>query len=547
MARLINAFDADQAAAQAVDENSNRSTQVSQVDAERAALLATLDKLGGLSTNTDDKLVYSGDRFVFPERYRDNIPGIYSYLQEHERAQNANTSFVRFFPARPHDGAAAMERAMRLLFGTTGAGVPTFTMFGSNPPQRKDVKVSLTETVSVPWGEISFAPLEATFTTHATENEDGQYVFALSVTAPKRQEKRVRAFFDLIEREIAQNSIYRGKAISVNGGGTSEPKFIDLSGVDANRVVYSAEVYRLLTAGLWSPIKYSGKLKAQGQSLSTTTLLEGPFGTGKSLAGYLTAQIAVEHGWTYIHVEPGEPIEKALDLARQYGPAVVWIEDVDIVAGGNQDRKRVVKVLEALDGVTTKVDGGLIVGMTTNHVEQLDAAVLRPGRIDTIVHVAEPDRPAFEGIIKATLPGDQSVTLDFDELWDEMGSKYVEEDGTTRVVESGMLPAFIVGSVKDSVRFALSRSGGEDPTVTTVDILDAARSLRRTFALQQASLNAPKPVDPVGVAIETAVERVLERAVPMDASDGQLRYGTAFTFNSVNNDYVIRRQKHGQK
>jgi transitional endoplasmic reticulum ATPase len=546
MAR-INFFDADQAADQVVDEHSHRSTQVTQVDAERAALLATLDKLGGLSTNTDDKLVYQGDRFVFPSRYKDNIPGIYNYLKEYERAQNAQTSFVRYFPARPNDGAAAMERAMRLLFGSTGAGVPTFTMFGANPPQRKDVKVSLTETISVPWGQISFEPLEAVFETHATNNEDGQYVFALSVTAPKRQEKRIRAFFDLIDREIALNSIYRGKAISVNGGGTSEPKFIDLSGVDPNRVIYAADVYRLLTAGLWAPIKYAEKLKAQGQSLSTTTLLEGPFGTGKSLAGYLTAQIAVAHGWTYIHVEPGEPIEKALELARQYGPAVVWIEDVDIVAGGNQDRKRVVKVLEALDGVTTKVDGGLIVGMTTNHVNSLDAAVLRPGRIDTIVHVAEPDRPAFEGIIKATLPGDQSAKLDFDELWESMGSTYVVEDGVSTVETSGMLPAFIVGAVKDSVRFALSRSGGEDPTVTTVDILDAARSLRRTFDLQQASLNAPKPVDPVGVALETAVERVMERAVPVDAVDGQLRYGSAFSFKAANNDHVIRKQKHAQQ
>lgn len=481
--------------------------------AEKEALLNALDVLGGLSTGTDDRLQFEGDKFTFPARYRGDLNGIHNFLYEYERSQEQETSFIHYFPARPHDGAAAMERALKRLFGAVGAGKTQVSMFGKKPPRRIDVKTSLTTTMSVPWGQIQFTDLEAIFETQATTNDDGQYVFALSVTAPKKNEKRIRALFDLIEDEIKQRSIYRGQAIAIRGD-QSEPKFIDLSGVDPSRVLYSADVYRQLAAGLWAPMRFSKELKAQGQTLKTTTLLEGPFGTGKSLAGVLTAQIAVQHGWTYIHVSPGERIESALDLARQYGPAVVWIEDVDTIAGGKQDQNRVVQVLEALDGVTTKVPGGLLVGMTTNYVEQLAPAVLRPGRIDTIVHVAQPDRPAFQGIIKAALPGGQADTLDFDELWAKMGSEW---DTTGKLTKEGMLPAFVVGATQDAMRYALARSGGLDPAVTTQDILDAAQSLERTFELQQAAQNAPTPIEPLGAAVREVLERTLEKAVFLDA------------------------------
>jgi len=537
---MANSFTFDPG--QLVRDFATPNPQQAQHKKEREALLNALDVLGGLSTAVDDKLVFEGDRFVFPSRYEGDVPGVYKFLKEYERSQNAETSFVRMFPARPHDGAAAMERTMKKLFGAVGSGIPTVTFFGSNPPQRIDVKTSLTETMSVPWGEISFEPLEATFETLATRNEDNQMVFAISVTAPKRMETRIRAFFDMIDRELAVGSIYRGKAIAVRGGDTNEPKFVDLSGVDPSRVLYAADVYRQLQAGLWAPIRYADELKKQGQTLKTTSLLEGPFGTGKSLAGVLTAQIAIDHGWTYIHVSPGERIETALQLARQYGPAVVWIEDVDTIAGGTEDRKRVVKVLEALDGVTSKVPGGLIVGMTTNHVELLDPAVLRPGRIDTIVHVAHPDEAAFKGIIKAALPGGQADTLDFDELWAKMGSRY---DDRGRITTEGMLPAFVVGATQDAMRYALARSGGKDSAVTTQDILDAAESLGRTFELQQASLNAPAPVDPVGVAVETAVERVLERATLVGQEGQTAPHGIrTFSFNHEHDRQVRSTQKH---
>jgi hypothetical protein len=257
MARL--SFDAEHAANTAVEQHSHRDTSVNPADAARAAILATLDALGGRNT-PEDGLLFEGENFKLPARYKNDLEGAERYLRQYRRGQEAETSFIRYFAARPHDGAAAMERAMRRLFGTVGAGIPTQTMFGSNPPRRLDVKVSLTETMSVPWGEIAFEPLNAVFTTAATHNDDGQFVFAVQVTAPKREEKRIRAFFDVVDDEIAKRSIYRGKAIAVRADSNAEPRFIDLSGVDPSKVIYAAPVYRQLSAGLWAPMRYADKL-----------------------------------------------------------------------------------------------------------------------------------------------------------------------------------------------------------------------------------------------------------------------------------------------
>lgn len=518
-----------------------------EVTAHREAIIGLLGELGGMTTG-EDKLTFRGEHFVFPARYEGNLPGIHKYLKEYEEAQNAETSMIRFFKAKPFDGAAAMERAMRKHFGSAGKGIPTVTMFGSNPPQRRDVKTGPNpgESISVPWGELHFEPLKATFETGAMYNEDDEYVFGINVTCPKRFEPHVRAFFELIDQEIRENSIYRGKAISIKDG-AQEPKFLDVSHIDPSTVAYSETVLRQLSAGLWSKIQHAEQLKALGQELRGKVLVEGPFGTGKSLSGVLTAQVALANKWTYIHVQPGDSIELALQLAVQYGPAVVWIEDIDQVASGTHDPRQIVRVLEALDGVTSKVDGGLLVGMTTNYVEKLAPAVLRPGRIDMIVHVAEPDRPAFEAMIRAVLPEGGADTLDFDQLWTEMGSEW-DEHG--ELIRGGLLPAFVVGAAKDAVNYAVSRSGGKDATVTTTDILDMAKSVSRTLELQKKAQEGQKVEDTVGQAVARVMEHTMERAVVLD-SDGDRQAGSygahAFTFVPDHSRSIRRRQKHNNK
>lgn len=57
-------------------------------------------------------------------------------------------------------------------------------------------------------------------------------------------------------------------------------------------------------------------------------------------------------------------------------------------------------VLE-MDGMTSKKNV-FVIG-ATNRPEQLDAALVRPGRLDTLVYVPLPDQASREGIIRAQL------------------------------------------------------------------------------------------------------------------------------------------------
>jgi ATPases of the AAA+ class len=54
-----------------------------------------------------------------------------------------------------------------------------------------------------------------------------------------------------------------------------------------------------------------------------------------------------------------------------------------------------------MDGMTSKKNV-FVIG-ATNRPEQLDAALVRPGRLDTLVYVPLPDQESREGILKAQL------------------------------------------------------------------------------------------------------------------------------------------------
>jgi transitional endoplasmic reticulum ATPase len=67
-----------------------------------------------------------------------------------------------------------------------------------------------------------------------------------------------------------------------------------------------------------------------------------------------------------------------------------------------------------MDGMTSKKNV-FVIG-ATNRPEQLDAALVRPGRLDTLVYVPLPDQSSREGILKAQLrktPVADDVDIDF--------------------------------------------------------------------------------------------------------------------------------------
>src|SRR5260221_7680361 len=165
------------------------------------------------------------------------------------------------------------------------------------------------------------------------------------------------------------------------------------------------------------------------------------------------------------------------DLARALLPAVVVLEDVDLVAEerslGPASSPVLFDLLDAMDGAAPDAD--LLFLLTTNRADLLEPALAaRPGRVDVAVEIALPDAPARERLL--TLYG-QNVPL---ALTAEDVNLAVE--GT-----EGPTASFL----KELIRRSVLESLHDDPALTAVtgahmtraldDLLDAAQAVTRTL------------------------------------------------------------------
>jgi len=142
-------------------------------------------------------------------------------------------------------------------------------------------------------------------------------------------------------------------------------------------------------------------------------LLYGPPGTGKTL---LAKAIATESGANFYSSSAAAFVEmfaglgaarirKLFQEARENAPAIVFIDELDAVGtarfGGAFNREHdqtLNQLLVELDGFATRDD--VVVMGASNRLQDLDPALLRPGRFDRQVNVAPPDLAGREAILK---------------------------------------------------------------------------------------------------------------------------------------------------
>lgn len=135
------------------------------------------------------------------------------------------------------------------------------------------------------------------------------------------------------------------------------------------------------------------KYKEMGAKLPRGVILYGPPGTGKTL---LARAIAGEAGVPFYQASGADFVEKYVGVgakrireifakAKKNAPCIIFIDEIDAIAGkrgGNddsgEDRKTINALLTEMDGFTN-TDDVLVIG-ATNRLEDLDEAVLRPGR-----------------------------------------------------------------------------------------------------------------------------------------------------------------------
>ena len=161
------------------------------------------------------------------------------------------------------------------------------------------------------------------------------------------------------------------------------------------------------------PLKHPELFEKLGIEAPKGILLYGPPGTGKTL---LAKAVATESEANFISVKGPEFISKwvgeseravreTFRKARQAAPCVIFFDEIDAIAparGSSGDARVTERVISQL---LTEMDGleelrDVVVIAATNRPDIIDPALLRPGRLDRLIHVPLPDKRARLEILK---------------------------------------------------------------------------------------------------------------------------------------------------
>ncbi len=163
------------------------------------------------------------------------------------------------------------------------------------------------------------------------------------------------------------------------------------------------------------PLKKPELFKKIGIQPPKGILLYGEPGTGKTL---LAKAVAASTNSTFIEVVGSELVQKFIgegaklvkeifELARKKAPAIIFIDELDALAakrievgtsGEREVNRTFMQLLAEIDGFKP-LDNVKIIG-ATNRKDILDPAVIRPGRLDRLIHIPTPNPEARLAILK---------------------------------------------------------------------------------------------------------------------------------------------------
>ncbi|CAB3403197.1 unnamed protein product [Caenorhabditis bovis] len=237
--------------------------------------------------------------------------------------------------------------------------------------------------------------------------------------------------------------------------------FEDVRGMDEAKL----EVEEIVSY-LKDPEKYS----RLGGRLPKGVLLVGAPGTGKTL---LARAIAGEAQVPFFHTAGSEfdevlvgqgarRIRDLFDKAKARAPCIIFIDEIDSVGSKRVSNsihpyanQTINQLLSEMDGFTR--NEGIIVIAATNRVEDLDKALLRPGRFDVRVTVPKPDLAGRIDIFNFYL------------------SKIVHSPSVEPTVLAKGTTGFTGADIENMVNQAALKAATDNAVEVTMNYLDEAR------------------------------------------------------------------------
>ncbi|RBY83984.1 ATP-binding protein [Blastococcus sp. TF02A-26] len=312
---------------------------------------------------------------------------------------------------------------------------------------------------------------------------------------PVQQAQAVLAELDRLRREL---NVYRGRLVEVTPtqmGGVAL-SFLDPPDVRRDDVVLPGAVLTRVERHALGVAEHRAGLRAAGQHLKRGLLLYGPPGTGKThTVRYLLGRME-EYTRLLLTGRSLGAVGSIADLARELQPAVVVLEDVDLVAAerfshhGHGGGPVLFDLLDAMDGAAPDAD--LLFVLTTNRADLLEPALAaRPGRIDVAVEVDLPDAAARRRLLD--LYG-RAVPLRLTE--DDVAAAVERTEGVTASFLKELLRRAVLEALHDAD--PLTEVGGEHLRRALDDLLDSTQHITRTLL----GVGGGEIVDDAGIELD---------------------------------------------
>jgi ATPase family associated with various cellular activities (AAA) len=249
-----------------------------------------------------------------------------------------------------------------------------------------------------------------------------------------------RRFLDELEEFVRRTGSYRGKVISLDHSdgysGKHTPVYVHkLHNVQRDEVILPEKTMRLLDRNIGDFVRQREKLRKLGLPIKKGLLFYGAPGTGKThTVHYLAGQLP-DHTTLLVTAEQVANLDHYFQLARFLQPAMIVIEDVDLIARdrgsmyGPGDESLLNKLLNEMDGL--REDAAILFILTTNRPQNLEAALAsRPGRIDQAIEFPLPDengRRLLVGLYACGLPLDEDVVETIVSKTDKASAAFIKE------------------------------------------------------------------------------------------------------------------------
>jgi ATP-dependent 26S proteasome regulatory subunit len=265
--------------------------------------------------------------------------------------------------------------------------------------------------------------------------------------------------------------------VTPNQFGGVSLQFVNLPATPRADVILPELVLNRIERHALGVAEHRQALLAAGQHLKRGLLLYGPPGTGKThTTRYLVGQMA---GYTRLLLSGRSlhVIGAIAGLARDLQPAVVVLEDIDLIAEdrsfGHGGNPILFDLLDAMDGAAADAD--LLFLLTTNRADLLETALAaRPGRVDVAVQIDLPDADARRRLL--ALYG-RDVPL---ELTDQDVANAIERtDGVTASFLKELLRRAVLEAVHADNE--LPAVTAEHLSLALDDLLDSTQQVSRTL------------------------------------------------------------------